>query len=133
MKTFFDVLQVIISLALVLFLAYYSIRVLLPRLQAGRTGYGGNLRVVERLPLGMRSNLCLVKAGEQYFLLGVTPGGMEFLAELPADAIRHGIPVEPIQFSEILQNSKARSEEMWRLLREKTGRGSQERDDEREE
>lgn len=118
-----ETLRILVSLGLVVFLAYWSLRVLLPRLQAGsRTGLGGSMRILDRLPLGMRSYLCVVKVGEQIFLISVTAGAVQYLAELPADGIGEmgADPPPPPNFSEILQSSLGAAENAWGQVLERT-------------
>jgi flagellar biogenesis protein FliO len=110
-----ETLRILVSLGLVLLLAYWSLRVLLPRLQMSRGGLGGSMRILDRLPLGMRSYLCVVKVGEQIFLISVSPGTVQYLAELPSDGIgKMGAdPPAPPNFSEILQSSRGAAENAW--------------------
>jgi flagellar biosynthetic protein FliO len=108
-ENFIAVLRVFLSLTVVLVLAYWSIRYLLPRMQGNAKSNAGAMTVIGRLPLGIRSTLCLVQVGERCFLIGVTPGGMEFLAEVPADEIPALGPemMPPPDFAEILAKSRA--------------------------
>lgn len=109
MGAFWAFLQFIVALSLVLLLAYWCTRFLLPRLQGAQTGRTQAMRIVERLPLGMRSSLFLVKVGERCFLVGLTPGGMQGLAEFPADELPpecSELPDVP-DFAEMLAKSRA--------------------------
>ncbi|MDW7651482.1 MAG: flagellar biosynthetic protein FliO [Bacillota bacterium] len=122
MQTFIAVLRVLLSLAIVLLLAYWCIRYLLPRMQATGGTQTGILSVVGRLQLGVRSTLCLVRVGERYFLIGVTPGKMECLAEFPADELPltvHEPPKQP-DFAEILEKSKAGVQKFREKIQERT-------------
>lgn len=54
----------------------------------GMAGMGNkNLKVVETLSLGLDKSLLLVKAGEQYLLLGSTQKGITLLSELPPEKL----------------------------------------------
>ena len=66
------------------------------------------MRVVERLALGARLSLCLVKVGKRYLLLGVTPTRVDFLAEISGEEL---VATEPAtigaaDFAGLLQKSK---------------------------
>lgn len=101
-------LRVLVSLTFVLFLAYWCTRYLLPRLQTGPAGRQTAMRVIERLPVGVRSTLCLVRVGERCFLIGVTPAGIATLAEIDPAQIPDGF--DPAQgqpdFAKLLALSK---------------------------
>ncbi|NLC77284.1 MAG: flagellar biosynthetic protein FliO [Clostridia bacterium] len=75
------VLRIVIFLPLVLLLAYFSIKVGASRGQMW-TG-SGNLRLVERIALGPKAGLCIVKVGQEYYLIGVSEQKVELLKELP--------------------------------------------------
>lgn len=110
MANFIAFLRVTTSLLFVLFLAWWCTRYLLPRLQGAQAGRNSAIVIVERIPLGMRSTLCLVRVGERYYLIGLTPGGMEYLAEIPADELQltgNELAASP-DFSEILAKSKVK-------------------------
>lgn len=75
------ILRVILFLPIVVLLAYWSIRI------GASRGYfwqgSGSMRVVERLPLGPKAGLCIVKVGEEYYLIGFSEAGVNLLKELP--------------------------------------------------
>ena len=57
---------------------------------AGLSGASERFKVLSRLSLGREQGVMLVKAGEKFLLLGVTPAGITLLKELTqeeADAI----------------------------------------------
>lgn len=75
------ILRLVIFLPLVLLLAYWSIRIGASR---GQMWQGSrNLRVVERIALGPKSGLCIVKVGQEYYLMGISEQRIELLKELP--------------------------------------------------
>ena len=51
----------------------------------GVSGGSERFKVLSRLPLGREQSAVLVKAGEKYLLLGVTPSGISLLKELTAE------------------------------------------------
>ena len=51
----------------------------------GASGGSERFKVLSRLPLGREQNAVLVKAGEKYLLLGVTPSEISLLKELTAE------------------------------------------------
>ncbi|MBE3572676.1 MAG: flagellar biosynthetic protein FliO [Moorella humiferrea] len=92
-------LRLAVFLPLVLALAYVTVR-----LGAGRVGSRiagpGRLEVVERLPLGSKSGLAVVRCGERYFLIGLGEGAPVFLTELPdyPAAAAGEIPAYPLSY-----------------------------------
>ena len=99
---------------LVCVLAVIVLAYLFTRYVAGRGGMIGasggtdRFRVLSRLPLGREQSAVLVKAGEKYLLLGVTPSGISLLKELTAEeaeavyALPPGQPAPP-SFGEALR------------------------------
>lgn len=75
------VLRLIFFLSLVVLLAYVSLRYGLGRLQ--KNTWNSQLQIVDRLFLGSKSGLFVIKVAEQYFLLAVTEQHIEILKELP--------------------------------------------------
>ncbi len=117
-----DTLRILISLSFVLVLAYWSLRVLLPRLYKGHIGLGGSMRVLDRLSLGMRSYLCIVKVNDKIFLISVSPGNVQYLTELcPEEVgeISDNLPA-PSSFNEILKSSRGAAETAWEKVVEHT-------------
>lgn len=84
-----SILAVVISLGVVLGLAWLSIRGL--RLWQDRihgTARGEDdepIRFLRAMPLGQRERVTLVKVHGEILLLGVTAGGISLLARWPAD------------------------------------------------
>ncbi|NLM46499.1 MAG: flagellar biosynthetic protein FliO [Firmicutes bacterium] len=108
MDNFQAFLQIMVSLVFVLVLLFIFTRYLLPLFAGRRPGSRANLRVVERLALGARLSLCLVKVGKRYLLLGVTPTRVDFLAEISGEEL---VATEPAtigaaDFAGLLQKSK---------------------------
>jgi len=120
------VIRVLLSLGLVVILCYFSIRYVLPRLLQGHTGRQANLQLVERLPVGLRSYLCLVRLGERTFLLGVTAAQITLLAEIPAGNIASGPEHETARplpdFAAILQRKREQAARALQGFKEKHGR-----------
>ncbi|MCL5981399.1 MAG: flagellar biosynthetic protein FliO [Firmicutes bacterium] len=129
MEAALAVIRLLVSLGLVLALCYFILRVLVPRLQLVRPGWTTQMRLVERLPVGVRSYLCLVQVGERVFLLGVSPANISLLAEVTAGSIALP-PVSagatdsplPTHFAEVLRQSKDQATRSFRELRKKCGR-----------
>ncbi|MCI8423621.1 MAG: flagellar biosynthetic protein FliO [Lawsonibacter sp.] len=79
-----SLLWMLVCVVLIVGLAYWF-----TRYAAGRGGMGlfsaargtEQLHVLARLALGREQQLVLVKAGERYFLLGITPSSISALAE----------------------------------------------------
>lgn len=75
------ILRIIIFLPMVVLLAYFSIKLGASRGQMWQSS--GSMRIVERIPLGAKAGLCIVKVGEEYYLIGVSEQGVSLLKELP--------------------------------------------------
>ena len=134
MDGFLAFLQVLFSLLFVLALAWWSTRYGLPLLQGTQTRRKSNMTVVERIPLGMRGALCLVKVGERFLLIGLTPTKIECLAEIPAAELHlpDGETQLPPDFAAILAKSKAETARLSRQLLRRAGRGKERKEQEDE-
>lgn len=87
------VLRLIFFLPLVVLLAYVSLKYGLGKLQ--KNIKNSQLQIVDRLSLGSKSGLFVIKVAEQYFLLAVTEQHIEILKELPE------YPMINVPFSEL--------------------------------
>lgn len=76
------VLRLIIFLPLVLLLAYAAVRYGLGRDWHSTRGRG-ELEILERLPLGPKNGLVVVRVAGRFFLIGLGDGVPALLAELP--------------------------------------------------
>ncbi len=82
--TWVSLLWVLLSIVVIIGLSYWFTKHVV-----GRGGLGGlgmtkgteGIKVLARQALGRDQGLMLVRAGERYFLLGVTPAGISNLAE----------------------------------------------------
>lgn len=81
MDLYIAYLRLFIAFPLVMALAYWGLRFLLPRF-APVWGAGKRIQVVERAALHSRAFLYVVKVGEDYLLLAVTQGSITFLKDL---------------------------------------------------
>ena len=77
-----SLLQVILSLALVLVLLIGSIY-LLKRLSTPRGSAAGLLRVIAGAAVGTRERVVMVEIGDTWLVLGVAPGSVTALHQLP--------------------------------------------------
>lgn len=83
-----SLLWMVVSVVLIIGLAYWVTRYV-----AGRGGLGGigplksgtGLEILSQLILGRDQKLAVVRAGERYFLLGITAAGVSMLAEFTAE------------------------------------------------
>jgi len=81
-----QLITVIGALALVLALAYFSIRLM------GRArGAGGrsqrNVKMVEALGVGPHNSVQLIQAGDKFFLIGVSRNGITLLGEVNGESL----------------------------------------------
>ena len=87
-----SLIWLLICVLVVVVLAYLFTRYVAGRGggMAGLSGASERFKVLSRLSLGREQGVMLVKAGEKFLLLGVTPAGITLLKELTqeeADAI----------------------------------------------
>ena len=87
MNLFWEAVKLVVVLGIVLIAIVYVIKFGLVRLQPDYYQKKGALGIVERLPLGQKSGLFLVRAGESYFLLGATAESINMLAKVDSDEI----------------------------------------------
>lgn len=80
-----DLLTVAVALAIVLALAFFSLK-LLKRAQTGRPGSNDEIRYVRALPVGPRERLTLVEYRDEVLLLGVTAGQITVIDRRPRSA-----------------------------------------------
>jgi flagellar protein FliO/FliZ len=82
-----DYIKLLVILAGILILAWVGLRHWLPKLSGMRGLDAGPIRIMARMPLEPRKTLYIVKAGDQYMLLGASDTQVSFLKELPAESI----------------------------------------------
>ena len=110
LSSLFSLIWLLVCVLVVVVLAW-----LFTRYVAGRGGMigvsGGSERfkVLSRLPLGREQSAVLVKAGEKYLLLGVTPSEISLLRELTAEEAEavYALPPDqpaPPSFGEALRS-----------------------------
>lgn len=92
LDSLFSLIWLLICVLVVVVLAYLFTRYVAGRGggMAGLSGASERFKVLSRLSLGREQGIMLVKAGEKFLLLGVTPAGITLLKELTqeeADAI----------------------------------------------
>lgn len=85
MSALLDLLTVAVALAIVLALAFFSLK-LLKRAQTGRPGASDEIRYIRALPVGPRERLTLVEYGDEVLLLGVTAGQITVIDRRPRPA-----------------------------------------------
>jgi flagellar protein FliO/FliZ len=74
---------VLLIIVFVILLAYYSLKMMAFTRAGGRLGNAkANLSIVESIGVGANSMVQIVRAGEKYYLLGVTKERITMLAEL---------------------------------------------------
>ena len=66
-------------------LAFYATRwIAVAKMGRQRTG---NLRLIEQMQVGLQNSVQLLKAGERYWLIGVTKERITLLGEIPAEEL----------------------------------------------
>lgn len=87
MILFWDIIRLLVVLGLVLMAIVYVIKFGLVRMQPGYHQPKGTLQIVEKLPLSQKSGLILVRAGEHYYLLGVSVDNINLLTEISSEEV----------------------------------------------
>ena len=82
--TWTTLLAVLLALVFVLFLAYYATRI---TGRGRRTQKTRNLRIVEVLGVNPHTTVQLIKAGDKYFVIGVSRTGVTPMGEVSADSV----------------------------------------------
>ncbi len=85
MDIFLLFFRMVVVLAFVLALAYFSLRLGLPKLYPGIPSENKLMTVVERLALAPKAWIYIVKVGEEFLLIGVDGGSITYLKELPKE------------------------------------------------
>lgn len=83
--TFFDGVLMLVIFLFVVFLAYYSTK-LISKAKGGMRK-GSNLVSIEAIGVGMQATLQLVKVGEQVFLIGVTRDKISLISEIDPSSL----------------------------------------------
>lgn len=105
----FRLLGALAAVIFIFYLAWLVPRVIAKRHRLGPLS-GRELQVTEKVQLGKDSWLVIVRAGDRRMLLGVAPGGIARLDDLPPlPAGRETGEPEPRPFSEIFRESIAES------------------------
>lgn len=79
-----SLLGMLALVTIVLVLAYAFTRFIAGKGGAGRyrAGNGGSVSMLEQFPLGKDQRLAVVKIGERYLVVGITPASITLVAEL---------------------------------------------------
>lgn len=80
--------RTVLYLALISFGLYAFLKWVFPRLAGSRRMGGSSMKMIDRLPLGGSRSVCLVKAGRQHYLIGVTDGQIQLLSTLGEDDVK---------------------------------------------
>ena len=91
------VAQVVLGLAVVLALIVGSLW-LLKRLSAPRGAAGGLLKVITAVAVGPRERVVVVEVGDVWLILGVAPGQISALQQIPRQEIRSPTPSAATDF-----------------------------------
>lgn len=79
--------------------ALFATLALLRRVQSGRPGIAGALKVLGATSVGPRERVVLVAVGKQVLVLGVAPGRVTALHSLPEDALPPARETAPGEFA----------------------------------
>ncbi|ASU22764.1 flagellar biosynthetic protein FliO [Vibrio qinghaiensis] len=89
-------------IALILFLAW-----VLKRMRVPTFGNQKGLSIVRQLPVGTKERIVIVQAGEEQFLVGVTPQSVQLIAKLDAPLKQEEAEVSPFagQLTQLLKKN----------------------------
>ena len=103
----FGVMQMILGLALVLGLIVLA-SWMLRRFGAGPTASGSIVRIVTAASVGPREKVVLVEVQDSWLVLGVAPGRVSMLHQLPRQAIAPAAQPAPQGFGRWLAEARRR-------------------------
>lgn len=103
--------RAVLTVIIVLLMAWWCSR-LLGR-QWGQFSGSGNIRLVGQLQVGRDRSILLVKVGEDHFLVGVSPAGIQLLSKVDGE-FEEGSSSEPsagmsLSFQELLKKQLGRT------------------------
>jgi len=109
-----NLVLLIIAFVAIVALAYFSLR-LMGRAKNSR-GFGGNVKVIEATGLGFQNTVQLVKAGDKYFLIGVSRTGITLIGEVNEESLnlsKSAVPQVPFEnvLSKFFNKGKAEEED----------------------
>ncbi len=85
--------RAVLTVGAVLVLAWWCSR-LLGKQWVKSSGFGGNICLIEQIQVGQNQKILLLKAGEEYILVGVSPAGIQFLSKVEGD-FQAAVPPQP--------------------------------------
>lgn len=98
------VLWLIMSLAIVLGIAWLTLRLMSKR--NGGTGCAGTIKVLDRVIVGKDQSILLVKCGEKMLVVAFSNGGATVLSQLTDEEQANIQPPAPLMdFSSVLQKA----------------------------
>jgi flagellar biosynthetic protein FliO len=101
---FFSIIYSILVVIVVFFLAWFVTRLVASK--SSFAGHGKNISVIEKMAVSKESFIMLVKAFDNYLLVGVTAQGMTVLKEIDAESIdTELLIVKKESFAEILKST----------------------------
>lgn len=81
-QIFWSFVKLLISLPVVLALAYFGIKIVLANKKFGFANSAKQMKLIEQLALGPKTVLSIVKIGEDYYLVGSQDNSVNLLKEL---------------------------------------------------
>lgn len=97
-SSLFNAIFTLLMFVFVVFLAYYSTKLIAKAKNARK---GGNLTVLEAASVGMQGTIQLVKVGKQVFLIGVTRDKISFISEIDPESLNQENTAEIIPLRKI--------------------------------
>jgi len=86
-------------------LAYFSTKWIA---RARNAVSGGNIKTVESVSVGVGANVCLVRVGGEYFLLGVTKERVSLITAIDPESIAEAKAAGAQSFERVLSEFKGR-------------------------
>lgn len=103
LKGFLSILMILVLFAGVLFLAYYTTRMMGKRFSINGSP-GGQIKVLDRLSIGQDKTLLIVQAAEKTLLVAVASHAVATLCELDAGTLQPLPPANDTPFMGVLRD-----------------------------
>lgn len=105
-SAFGQIVFLIVVFAFIIFLAYYSTKVIAKNRIKSMSG--NNIVIIESINIGLGLCLHIIKAGEQYFLISATKEKIELISELNKDTIKETKNNSEVSFEKIMRDCFAK-------------------------
>lgn len=131
-KMAFEVILGLIMFAGILWLSYFATKNLAKKFSLNGKG-GQNLKIIETVSTGRESRLLLVKAGEKFLLIGVTPSNLTLISELSGENIKDFESLNGVSASGTMDFSEALKINIEKVMKKKKSIREEEKNDKKQD